>query len=89
MTDYQDNLEGAGMAPAVDVAFVAVSSRHRLRPIEIRGNGYPALVAGDGIPHQELEPSMVEDKDAAVAEAEEPVVVVVVEPQGEARECFK
>jgi hypothetical protein len=43
----------------------ACNTPHVLVP-ERQGQGHSPLVAGDGVPHQEIEQLPVEDKDAAV-----------------------
>lgn len=48
------------------------------------GNGNAVLVAGDGIPHNELPLTSVGDEHEAMAAADETAVVAAVKLQGEA-----
>uniref|UniRef100_A0A0A8XZ84 Uncharacterized protein n=1 Tax=Arundo donax TaxID=35708 RepID=A0A0A8XZ84_ARUDO len=88
---YQDHLEGAGVATTVHVALVSGSAKDcpTMNVISLAterpGKGHAALLAGDGIPHQEVELLAVDDKDAAMAAAEDVAVHRVVNLQGDSR----
>lgn len=88
----QDHPEGAGATIAVQVAMVACSAQHRpvddgqrLTRTERRRSCNADLLAGEGIPHNNLGRLRVaEDEGAAMSAVEELEAVAMAGPQGEA-----
>lgn len=75
---HQDHLEEAGVAAAVNVALAAGGTEHcpvEKDRLELRRNGHAALLAADGVAHDDLRPRPVLDEDEAVAAIEHVVIV--------------
>nr|CAB3465475.1 unnamed protein product [Digitaria exilis] len=86
---HQYQFEGDQAAITVSVA-IARGAHHGAFVdtsfVEPRRERYSALAAGDGVPHEGLEPRAVDEEGEAVAASEEAQVVSAVAPRkGEAR----
>lgn len=81
------------MITVVDVAggakHGAMGDSRALTIAKPRGKGYAAHVSGDGVPNQHMELRPVEDKDEAVAAAEDPASLLQLQGEELTREAVR